>query len=242
MIRLEGVRKSFEGKKVLDGLSLEVKPGETYVIIGPSGTGKSVTLKHIIGALRADEGRVSVNGTEVGSLDREGLRALRKSMGYLFQDGALINWLSVFDNVALPLRENTRLPEEEIRRRVLERLELVQLADAGEKMPDIISGGMRKRVGLARALVTDPTIVLYDEPTSALDPEISASINQLIRDLQERLKVTSVVVTHSINCAFTVADRIGFLDGGRILVEGSPAEIRRTKNPRLKGFLGDMFD
>lgn len=242
MIRFEDVHKGFNGKQVLAGVNFEVKQGETYVIMGPSGTGKSVALKHIIAAYAADAGRVLVEGEDVAKLDRAGVKRVRQKIGYLFQDGALINWLSVFENVALPLRENTKLPNDEIERRVREKLAMVQLQEAGEKMPDIISGGMRKRVGLARALVTEPKIILYDEPTSALDPEISASINILIRDLQNRLGVTSIVVTHSINCAFTVGDRIGFLDKGKVLVEGTPEEIRYTKNERLKGFLGDMFD
>lgn len=242
MIRFDDVHKSFGEKKILDGMSFEVQEGETFVLMGPSGSGKSVTIKHIIGVHKPDTGHVYVEGQDVAALDRKELKLLRQKMGYLFQDGALINWLSVFDNVALPLRENTKLSEPEIRERVQEKLALVQLETDGEKMPDIISGGMRKRVGLARALITDPKIILYDEPTSALDPEISASINRLIVDLQERLHVTSIVVTHSISCAFTVADHLAVFDKGKIIQIGAPEEIRRNPNERVKTFLGDMLD
>lgn len=242
MIRFEKVCKTFNGKNVLDQLSFEVKNGETYVIMGPSGTGKSVTLKHIIGVHKPDSGKIFVDDIDLATVGPKELKGLRQEMGYLFQDGALINWLNVFDNVALPLRENTRLSKEEIEERVRSKLELVQLSADADKMPDVISGGMRKRVGLARALITDPSIILYDEPTSALDPEISSSINHLIIDLQERLGVTSLVVTHSLSCAFTVADRIAVFDKGHIVQEGTPEEIRHTDNERVRRFLGDLLD
>lgn len=242
MIRFENVSKSFSDKKVLDGMSFEVPEGQTFVLMGPSGSGKSVTLKHIIGVLKPDQGRVFVDNMEVSAMGREEIKVVRQKMGYLFQDGALINWLNVFDNIALPLRENSKMPESEIRERVQQKLTLVHLEKDGEKMPDIISGGMRKRVGLARALITDPKIILYDEPTSALDPEISASINRLIMDLQERLGVTSVVVTHSLSCAFTVADRLAVFDKGKIVQEGPPEEIRKAPIDRVRAFLGNLLD
>lgn len=181
VIALRDVVKSFGAQRVLDGLSFEVERGKCLAIMGPSGTGKSVILRHVIGLLRADSGVVSVEGRDIAKLARKELSALRKRMGFLFQEGALINWLSVGENVALPLRENTDLKDAEIRERVQAKLELVHIPDAWEKMPSQISGGMKKRVGLARALITDPEIVLYDEPNAGLDPEISQSINELLR-------------------------------------------------------------
>jgi len=238
VIRFRDVHKSFGPQHVLNGLSFEVQRGECLAIMGPSGTGKSVVLRHVIGLMRADSGSVEVEGQEVSRLPREELSALRRRMGFLFQEGALINWLSVGDNVALPLRENTRMPEGEIRERVQEKLALVRIPDAWEKMPSQISGGMKKRVGLARALITDPEIVLYDEPNAGLDPEISVSINELIRDVQRELHVTAVVVEHRVRCIKTVADRVLFLEQGRALLDLPPAEFFASDHPRLRQFLG----
>jgi phospholipid/cholesterol/gamma-HCH transport system ATP-binding protein len=238
VIRFRDVHKSFGSQHVLNGLSFEVRKGECLAVMGPSGTGKSVVLRHVIGLLRADSGAVEVEGEEISKLPRKELSALRRRMGFLFQEGALINWLSVGDNVALPLRENTRLPEAEIRAKVQEKLALVRIPDAWEKMPSQISGGMKKRVGLARALITDPEIVLYDEPNAGLDPEISASINELIRDVQHELHVTSVVVEHRVHCIKTVADRVLFLEQGRALLDLPPREFFASDHPRLRQFLG----
>jgi len=237
VIRFEDVRKSFGPKTVLDGLSFEVQRGRTLGIMGPSGTGKSVALRHIIGLIRADSGRVLVEERDVARLARKELVLLRQRMGYVFQEGALINWLSVGENLALPLRENTDLREAEIRERVRAKLELVHIPDAWERMPSEISGGMKKRVGLARALITDPELILYDEPNAGLDPEIARSINHQIRELAQKLAVTSIVVEHRIDCIRAVADEVLFLDRGKALMPAtSPDEFFRSDHPRLLRF------
>lgn len=238
IIRFRDVHKAFGAQKVLRGLSFDVARGKTLAIMGPSGTGKSVVLRHVIGLLKPDSGSVEVEGREVSTLKRRELSELRKRMGFLFQEGALINWLSVGDNIALPLRENTDLKEAEIKSRVQHKLELVRIPDAWNKMPSQISGGMKKRVGLARALITDPEIVLYDEPNAGLDPEISRSINDLIRDVQRELHVTSIVVEHRVPCIRTVADEVLFLEGGRALVQLPPDQFFHSREPRIVQFLG----
>ncbi len=237
MIELKGVCKVLGGDQVLDGLDLRIERGETMVIIGRSGCGKSVTFKHMVGLIRADSGTVMVDGVEVGSLDKRGIFELRKKFGVLFQSGALINWLSVFGNVALPLREQTRLRPSEVRDIVMQKLSLFDLQDHADKMPADLSGGMRKRVGLARAIVLDPEIILYDEPTTGLDPVMASRINRLIIDVKQKLGVTSVVVTHDMVSAYTVADRIAMLYRGRIIEIGSPDEIRNTSNPVVRQFI-----
>lgn len=238
IIRLQDVHKSFGAQQVLKGMSFDVRDGTTLGIMGPSGTGKSVLLRHVIGLMRQDSGSVQVEGQEVADLSREDLAELRRKMGYLFQEGALINWLTVTENVALPLRENTKLADDEILDLVHRKLELVGIPDAGDKMPSEISGGMKKRVGLARAMVTDPEIILYDEPNAGLDPEISRNINALMRELSERLGVTSIVVEHRIECIKTVCDEVLFLDEGRAVVQAPPDEFFASDHPRLRRFLG----
>ena len=242
ILQLQGVCKAFGDKVVLNELALEVRRGETLAIMGPSGTGKSVTLRHAIGLLQPDRGRVLVEGQDLAKAEPHELAALRRRMGYLFQEGALINWLSVGENVALPLRENTDLSDAEIRERVEEKLSLVQLPNTWELMPPQLSGGMRKRVGLARALVTEPEIVFYDEPNTGLDPEISMSINHMIRDLAERLSITSIVVTHLVSCVLVCADRVVLFDQGRVFAEGTPVEFLREDNERLQRFLAKPYD
>jgi len=242
ILRFADVHKSFGTQQVLAGLSFEVQRGRTLAIMGPSGTGKSVVLRHAIGLMTPDRGRVEVEGREVGKLGRKELAALRRRMGYLFQEGALINWLSVGENVCLPLRENTDLSDKEIRARAEEKLALVRVEGAWDKMPAQISGGMKKRVGLARALITDPEIILYDEPNAGLDPEISHSINELIRELKERLHVTAIVVEHRIECIKTVADEVLFLEQGRAQVRLPPKEFFASDNPRIVQFLGPRPD
>jgi phospholipid/cholesterol/gamma-HCH transport system ATP-binding protein len=242
LIRFEDVHKSFGSKQVLDGIGFEVARGETFAIMGPSGCGKSVTLRHVIGLIKADSGRVLVEGHDMATISRAELRELRSRMGYVFQEAALLASLSAGDNVALPLRETTRLSDDEIVERVHQKLDLVQVPDAYQKMPSELSGGMKKRVGLARALITDPELILYDEPTAGLDPEISASINRLIRELAERLSVTALVVTHHIGCVKTVADRVGLLDGGVLHYVSTPEEFLASQEPRLVRFLGDRLD
>ncbi len=242
MILLDHVYKSFGGREVLKDMCLHVARGECFVIMGRSGIGKSVTLKHVIGVVYPDKGKVIVDGMDVPNAPRKELSELRKRIGYLFQSGALINWLSVFENVALPLREHKMGSEEEIRDRVMEKLRLVEMEHTADVMPENLSGGMKKRVGLARALVMDPQILLYDEPNAGLDPVMSETINHLIVNVQQKLRVTSIVVTHRLGCAFTVGDRIGLLDSGRIIEEGTPDEIRNSVNPLVRRFVQGVID
>ncbi|QDU68868.1 ABC transporter ATP-binding protein [Engelhardtia mirabilis] len=242
IIRFRGVHKSFGDKVILDGLDLDVPEGQTLVIMGPSGTGKSVTLRHVIGLMQPDQGQVEVWGKDVNQIARKELVALRKRIGYLFQDGALINWLNVGDNVALPLRENSKLDEAEIREKVEHKLELVHLPGIWDRMPGELSGGMRKRVGLARALITDAELILYDEPNAGLDPEMSGSINQLIAEIADTLGITSVVVTHLQSCVRVVADRVVLLEKGRLVVDLPRDEFLASKHPRVRSFLGDDPD
>ena len=242
LIRFVDVHKSFGRHEVLRGVTFDVPRGRTIGIMGGSGTGKSVLLRHVVGLLRADSGLVEVDGHDMAHVERRELSELRRRMGYVFQEGALINWLPVAENLALPLRENTDLPEDEIRRRVQEKLEMVRIPDAGERMPSEISGGMKKRVGLARALITDPEIILYDEPNAGLDPEISGQINQLIRELSDQLGATGLVVEHRIGCLKTVADEVVFLHEGRVLVHEPTESFFRPTHPRLIQFLGDRTD
>ena len=242
IIEFEHVSKAFGRKVVLADLDLTVFAGECFAIMGPSGCGKSVTLRHVCGLLRQDGGVVRVDGHDLSTIGREDLRKLRSKMGYVFQEAALLNWLSAGDNVALPLRETTDMGEDEIHERVLEKLALVQVPDVYDKLPSELSGGMRKRVGVARCLITDPQIILYDEPTAGLDPEISASINHTMRELAQRLKVTALVVTHHIGCVTTVADRVGLLDDGKLCFVSTPNEFLASREPRLVRFLGDRLD
>ncbi|MCX7702477.1 MAG: ABC transporter ATP-binding protein [Planctomycetota bacterium] len=237
MIELIDVHKTLGGKKVLVGMNLSIKRGETYTVIGRSGIGKSVTLKHIVGVMKPDKGRVIVDGVEVQNLNRRQLERFRVKFGYLFQSSALLNSLNVFENVALPLREHTRMSEEEIQERVVQKLSLVGLKGTEKMMPSDLSGGMRKRVALARAIVMEPEVILYDEPTTGLDPITADAINGLIRDMQQRLKVTSVVVTHDMKSAYKISDRIGLLHEGRIIQEGTPDNIKDSNDPRVKQFI-----
>ena len=239
VIRFDDVHKSFGNLEILRGLSFEVKRGTTLGIMGPSGTGKSVTLRHVIGLVQPDSGVVSVEGQDMAKVTRKKLGEIRRRMGYVFQESALINWLTVFDNLALPLRENTDLPEAEIQDMVQENLALVHVPDAGKKMPSELSGGMKKRVGLARALITNPDIILYDEPNAGLDPEISRSINDLINEVKEKLDATAIVVEHRIPCIKTVCDEVLFLEAGRKLVQLTPDEFFNSSEPRLRQFLGN---
>ena len=237
MIELKNVYKKLGNKQVLQGVNFEVKEGSTYVIIGRSGTGKSVTLKNIIGLLQPDEGEVIVLNEKVHKLLPRQFYELRKNIGVLFQSGALINWLNVEENVALPLREHERLPEARIKEIVREKLSLVDLKGVEHLTTSSLSGGMKKRVGLARAIVRDPKIILYDEPTSGLDPVMSNQINELILSLQRKLNVTSICVTHDMESAYMIGNTIGMLYEGKIIQEGTPAEIKNTKNPIVDQFI-----
>jgi phospholipid/cholesterol/gamma-HCH transport system ATP-binding protein len=236
-IRCRGLTKSFGAKPVLRGLSLDVLTGETLVVLGGSGSGKSVLLKHMNALLHPDAGEVEVDGVPLGGLDEEALAPVRRNVAMLFQQGALFDSLTVGENVAYPLREHHLLPPDAIPARVRETLAMVDLAETDPLMPAELSGGMRKRAALARALVLEPRALLYDEPTTGLDPVVAAKINHLIRDVQRRLGITSVVVTHDLGSAFFVADRIAFLHEGRIRFAGSPEEARRSSDPFLHEFL-----
>ena len=242
MIELNDVHKNLGGQMVLDGATLRIEQGETMVIIGRSGAGKSVTLKHMVALMRPDRGTVIVDGTDVSTVRGRGIFELRRKFGMLFQFGALLNWMSVFDNVALPLRENTNKTPEEVEAIVNAKLDLLDMTEHAHKMPSDISGGMRKRAGLARAVVLDPQIVLYDEPTSGLDPVMASRINNLITGVREKLGVTSVVVTHDMDSAYTVADRIAMLYEGKIVQVGTPDEIRNTDDPIVRQFIEGRTD
>jgi len=231
------IEKAFGRKQVLRGVSLDVHAGETLVLLGGSGSGKSVFLKHVNGLLAPDTGTVVVDGTPLGGLDEDALIPVRRKVSMLFQQGALFDSLTVGENVAYPLREHRLLPPEAMPGRVREALAMVDLAGAEHLMPAELSGGMRKRASLARALALEPRALLYDEPTTGLDPVTAARINHLIRDLQQRLGVTSVVVTHDLASAFFVADRIAFLYEGRIRFDGSPQEARASHDPFVREFL-----
>jgi phospholipid/cholesterol/gamma-HCH transport system ATP-binding protein len=237
MIELINVSKSFSGSPVLKDLSLKIHEGETFVIIGMSGTGKTVTLRLISGLLEPDSGDVLLDGEKINGASSVMKRRLRGKMGMVFQSGALINWLSVGENVALPLIERRELPEKEIWRLAEEKLALFQLHTAIDKMPSEISGGMRKRVCLARVLVRNPEIILYDEPTSGLDPVMSSIINDMIRQMQKEFGVTSVVVTHDMESAYYIADRIAMLYRGEIIECDSPEAIRNSANPIVQQFI-----
>ena len=237
MIDMIDVCKHLSGKDVLKNLNLHIKKGETYVIIGRSGIGKSVTIKHMVGLMKPDSGRVVVDGVEVHKLGRKELHRFRLKFGFLFQSNALLNSLTVFENIALPLREHTKMGEEEVRERVRQKLALVGLEGTEDMMPQDLSGGMRKRVALARAIVMEPQIILYDEPTTGLDPITADAINHLIRDMQKKLGVTSVVVTHDMKSAYFVGDRIGLLHDGHIIQEGPPEQIRNSKDDRVQQFI-----
>ncbi len=237
MIELKGVYKSFGAQQVLRGLDLRVPRGRISVIIGRSGSGKSVILKHMIGLIRPDRGQVLVDGDDLTRLDDRQLNQVRRRFGMLFQDAALFDSMNVLDNVAFPLREHTKLPEREIREIVARKLRLVGLEGVEEKMPSQLSGGMRKRVGLARAIALDPEIILFDEPTTGLDPLMTDAINRLIKDTQAELGVTAVVISHDIEGAYQVGHQISMLYQGRIIASGSPDEIRRSDNQVVQQFL-----
>jgi phospholipid/cholesterol/gamma-HCH transport system ATP-binding protein len=238
MIKIVNLKKAFGENKVLKGVFLEVKGGETTVIIGSSGCGKSVLLKHIIGLLRPDEGSVTIDEVEISKAYGKLLYGTRKKIGVVFQEAALLDSLTVRENVGLGLRENTRLSRHEIDDIVVEKLGLVGLKGVEDLMPPYLSGGMKKRVGIARALAMNPQYVLYDEPTTALDPITSRRINDLIRDLQERLSITTVAVTHDLETAYRIGDNIAMLNGGKIVFEGTPEEIRESDDPLIRNFIG----
>ena len=236
-VEFQDLFKSYGVKQVLRGASLKVYRGEVLVILGGSGTGKSVTLRHMLGLEAPDSGRVIVEEEDITDLPEEELYRVRKKFGMLFQSGALFDSMTVFENIAFPLREHTEMSDDEIARAVREKLELVNLPNSEHLMPVDLSGGMRKRVGLARSIVLDPKVILYDEPTTGLDPITAQTINELIVDLQAKLNVTSVVVTHDIHSAFSVGDRIAFLHQGVFEWVGPMEAARDADHPRLRDFL-----
>lgn len=239
LIRLDDVHLTFDDHKVLDGVSLNAREGETLMVVGESGSGKSTILKLILRLLVPDSGRVTVFDRDVAHLTFEEALEMRSRIGMVFQGAALFDSLSIFENVAYPLRENMQLDEREIERRVRERLDFVDLDPDRvlEQLPSQLSGGMRKRVGIARAIATDPQIILYDEPTSGLDPLTVGTINALIRKLQRELHVTSLVVTHDIRAGFRVASRVNLLRDGKIVFDGSPEEMVAANDSYIKAFL-----
>ncbi|OIO38612.1 MAG: ABC transporter ATP-binding protein [Candidatus Omnitrophica bacterium CG1_02_49_10] len=237
MIEINGLHKNFGGKRVLRGVDLTIDTGQTTVIIGRSGCGKSVLLKHIIGLLRPDEGKVFIDGEDITLLSEKDMDAIRLKFGMLFQGAALFDSLTVGENVGFALREHTDMPEKKISLRVKDCLELVGLAGIEDLKPSELSGGMRKRVGLARAICISPKMILYDEPTTGVDPIMGDAINDLILQLHDRLKVTSIAVTHDMVSAYKIADKIAMLYEGKIIAEGTPEEIKNTKNPVVRQFI-----
>ncbi len=240
MIRLINLNKSFRGQPVLKDLNLTVPGGRTTVIIGRSGGGKSVLLKHIIGLIRPDSGEIWVDDNELTRLKERDLYRVRKRFGMLFQEGALFDSMNVGQNVAFPILEHKRLPFAEVEKLVAEKLELVGLPGIEEKMPSELSGGMRKRVALARAIALDPDIMLFDEPTTGLDPIMTAAIDDLIINTQKRFQMTCVVISHDIQSVFRIAHNIAMLSEGRIIEEGVPEQFRNSKNEIVQNFLSPV--
>ncbi|HEY5036518.1 MAG TPA: ABC transporter ATP-binding protein [Chthoniobacterales bacterium] len=237
MIEVRGLKKRIGTQEILRGVDISVAAGETLVIIGRSGGGKSVLLKNLIGLMLPNEGEIRIDGQNIIGMNERQMAAIRRKVGILFQAGALFDSMTVEENIAFPLREAGERDPAVIARKVAEILEVIELEGQQKKMPVNLSGGMKKRVGLARAIINRPSCILYDEPTSGLDPVVSDSINRLIRRLQERFQVTSVVVTHDMKSAFEVGDRIAYLHEGRIYFSGTPAEIQASSDPLIEDFL-----
>jgi phospholipid/cholesterol/gamma-HCH transport system ATP-binding protein len=244
MIELRNVHKQFGKQVVLNGVDFQVREGETVALLGPSGTGKSVLLKHIIGLIKPDQGAIYVDGKDVGKLKRKDLSELRSHIGYVFQNGALFDSMDVFENVRLGITDEDKyLDLAYVRDRITGCLRLVNLPpETAEKFPAELSGGMRKRVGIARAIAGSPKYLLYDEPTSGLDPVNADIIDGLVQRLDDELGVTSVMVTHDVRGAFRVADRLALLSEGRIVMQGTPQEFLESKNPKVREFLERDFD
>ena len=242
MITLRNVHKSFGPQKVLDGLDLDIPDGQITAIIGPSGEGKSVLLKHLIGLLQPDSGAVEVDGESIVDISRSGLNRIREKFGMLFQNVALFDSMTVFENVAFPLEEKTSLSKEEIRSKVLAALEDVGLKNIENKFPDELSGGMKKRVGLARAVVLGPKIILFDEPTTGLDPIIKRAIHQLIKDTHAKFGFTAVIVSHEIPEIFDVAQNVAMLFRGKILQHGTSDDIKNSDHPAIRQFISGSLD
>ena len=240
MLELKNVSMSFQDRLILDDVSLQVQRGEILVIIGPSGSGKSTLLRLMIGLLKPDSGQIWVDGREISHLDEDDLNQIRRNMGMVFQYSALFDSMTVGENVAFGIRQHTKMPEEEILRVIRRTLRMVGLMGRENAMPSELSGGMKKRVSLARAIALNPKIVLYDEPTSGLDPVMSATINRLIMSTRRIMGVTAVVVTHDMESAFTIADRIAMIYDERIIEVGTPAEFRQSGNPVVQQFISGV--
>ena len=236
-ISLQNISKAFDGKVVLRDMSINVFPGESLVIVGGSGTGKSVTLKHIIGLLQPDSGHVVIDDTDLCCLSAVDMNVFRRRFGMAFQEGALFDSMSVFENIAFPLRRHTKMKEAEIRARVSECLEEVHLSGVEKRRPSELSGGMRRRVGFARAISLQPEILLFDEPTTGLDPVISDVIADLIREMDRKLHTTTVTITHDMKVAFKIADRVAMLYQGQIIEQGTPEGFQRSTNPIVQQFI-----
>ena len=237
VISVKNLVKNFGARRILNGVSLDIYQGETLVVMGGSGCGKSTFLRHLIGSIRPDSGEIWMFGKDIAKLSEDQMHEVRKKFGMLFQSGALFDSLTVGENIALPLREHTKLDESIIHIVVRMKLELVGLRGFENLIPSQLSGGMKKRVGLARAIVMDPTIVFYDEPTAGLDPVMTGVVDKLTMDLTKKLRMTSVVVTHDMNSVFRIADRIVMLHQGEILEVGTPDQIRHSKNPLVQQFI-----
>ncbi|MBN2360779.1 MAG: ABC transporter ATP-binding protein [Deltaproteobacteria bacterium] len=243
MIEVIDLKKRFGVQEVLCGVDIAVPAGTTTVILGGSGQGKSVLMKHMIGLEMPDSGEVRINGRNIVGLGGRALNDLRADFGMVFQNAALFDSMNVFDNVAFPLRERTKLSKQQIAAKVRGKLELFSLdASVEKKYPAELSGGMRKRVGLARATILDPKIILYDEPTTGLDPITTDQVDEMIMTAKEKLGITSVVISHDISSAFRIADQICFLYGGRIVEAGPPEVFKRTRHPEVKRFLASWFE
>jgi phospholipid/cholesterol/gamma-HCH transport system ATP-binding protein len=239
-VELRDVHKKLRGQPVLRGVDLSIHAGETFTILGGSGTGKSVCLKHMIGLMKPDAGRVLVEGRDITDLREEELIDVRQNVSMVFQSAALFDSLSVYENIAYPLREHLDWREERVAARVGECLEAVGLDGAEALMPAELSGGMRKRVGVARGIALEPRVILYDEPTTGLDPANQKRIGELIRSLQDRLRITSVVVTHELDLCFDISDRVGLLQDGRIVETGTSQEMQRSQHPAVRAFVAGV--
>ncbi|OGC78335.1 MAG: ABC transporter ATP-binding protein [candidate division Zixibacteria bacterium RBG_16_50_21] len=237
MIEIHRLHKKFGKNQVLKGVNLTIPGGDTVVVIGRSGCGKSVLLKHIIGLIKPDAGEILIEGQDVVNLNGDDLYAVRRKFGMLFQGAALFDSMTVAENVGLGLKEHAKITDKKIREIVEEKLKMVGLSGVGHLKPAELSGGMKKRVGLARAIAMDPEFILYDEPTTGLDPIMADAINDLIIDLKEKLKITSIAVTHDMVSAYKIADRIAMLYEGEIIFSGTPVETKKTENPIVRQFI-----
>jgi phospholipid/cholesterol/gamma-HCH transport system ATP-binding protein len=237
MVEVQDLHKAFEGRAVLDGVTCQIPAGKISVVMGPSGTGKSVLLRHVVGLLYPDSGDVTVAGKSVPNLGEDELLELRRNVGMLFQDGALFSSMNLYDNVAFPLRQHTKKSERQIKEIVMQRLDEVGLSESVTKMPNELSGGMRKRAGFARALVLEPELLLFDEPDSGLDPVRTALLCDLIKEIQQKYKSTGVVISHDIKSCFNIGDHIILLYGGKVVDQGSKEELQRSTNPFTQQFI-----